>query len=245
MISNNTPMDPETFRSFGRQIYGHEIWLGDVFKEDGEICVYALYGHKMVPDKPMPTDYAKPVLYDDNGRIGNPDREIVKEPHGWKFSFEDKGADVYTLYVDSSSVWVTDEEGWHRGVKRDFSQVKHAGAYVMVAKRIISRDGKNPGSVMHAELEIVPSKARLSVGEDAFLTVYYEGKPLPNHKVLCFCHATEEVQFHNTDGSGVLRYPVKEKGDYIFIAKFADESKKVDDEFDETAFTTTLTMETE
>jgi hypothetical protein len=63
--------------------------------------------------------------------------------------------------------------------------------------------------------------------------------------VLCFCHATEEVQFLNTDGSGVLRYPVKEKGDYIFIAKFADESKKVDDEFDETAYTTTLTMETE
>ncbi len=245
MISSNSPMDPETLWSFGRQVYGHEIWIGDVFREGDEICAYALYGHKMVPDKPMPTDYANPVLYDDDGRVEDPDREIVKEPHGWKLSFEDKGADVYTLYVGSKSVWVTDEEGWHRGSKRDFSQVKHSGAYVMTAKRIISKNGSDPGDVMHAELELMPSRAKLKVGEDLVMTVYYDGKPLPNHKVLCYCHAAEDIQFVNTDDKGVMRYPVKEKGDYIFIVKFSDENKKVDDEFDDPSFTTTLTLETE
>ncbi|MCQ2071035.1 MAG: DUF4198 domain-containing protein [archaeon] len=237
-------MDPETFRSFCRQVYGHEIWIGDVVRENGEIYTYGLYGHKMVPDKPMPTDYANVLLYDDDGRAPNPYREIIKEPHGWKFSFEDKGADVYTLYVDSNSVWVTDEEGWHRGVKRDFSSVKYSGAFNMVAKRIISKDGKNPGNVMHATLEIMPEEAGLTVGKDAKLTVLYEGAPLKNVKVICFCHATEAIDILTTDENGVLTYPVKEKGDYVFIAKYTDVNKKVDDEFDETGFTTTLTLET-
>jgi uncharacterized GH25 family protein len=237
--------DPEVHRSFARQAYGHEIWLGDVFREDDEICVYGLYGHKMVPDKPMPTDYAQPILYGDEGRLENPYREIVKDPHGWKFSFEDTGAEVYTLYVDSNSTWVTDESGWHRGVKRDFSETKYSGAFNMVAKRIISKDGKNPGSVNHATLDIMPETAKLTVGQDAVMKVVYEGKPLPDYKVLCYCNGNDAVEFFNTDSEGVLRYPVKLKGTYIFIVKYTDENKKVDDEFDETAFTITLTMETD
>ena len=31
---NYDNMDPETFRSYGRQIYGHEIWLGDIGRDD-------------------------------------------------------------------------------------------------------------------------------------------------------------------------------------------------------------------
>ena len=244
MERDHIEMDPETFRSFCRQIYGHEIWLGDQGNESGEIFVYGLYGHKMVPDKPMPTDYAHVVLYDDDGRAPNPDREIVEEIQGWKFSFKDEGADVYTLYVDSNSTWVTDEEGWHRGVKRDFSTVKYSGAFNMVAKRIISRNGVNPGNVIHAALEIMPETASLKVGEDARMRILYEGNPMKDFKVLCFCKATENVETYRTDSEGILTYPVKEKGSYLFIAKYTDTEKKVDEEFDETGFTTTLTMET-
>ena len=238
-------MDPETLRSFSRAAYGHEIWIGDVFREGGNICAYGLYGHKMVPDKPMPTDYANVILYDDGGRVPDPEREIINDPHGWKFSFPDGGADVYTLYVDSNSVWVTDEEGWHRGCKRDYSAVKYSGAFNMVAKRIISRGGKDPGNVMHAALELMPEKAKLAAGEDVRIKVLYEGQPLKNHRILCYCHAEEQAEFFDTDGDGMLTYPVRKKGDYIFIAKYTDENKKVDEEFDETAFTTTLTMETD
>lgn len=235
--------DPEVFRSFARQAYGHEMWLGDVFREGNEICTYGLYGHKMVPDNPMPTDYAHPIVYGDDGRLDNPYREIVKDPHGWKFSFEDVGDQVYTLYIDSNSTWVTDESGWHRGVKRDFSAVKYSGAFNMVAKRIISKDGKNPGSVMHAALELMPETATLEIGKDAVIKVFYEGNPLRNYKVLCYCQGDDAVEFINTDAEGILRCPVKKKGCYIFIVKYTDEDKKVSEEFDETAFTTTLTME--
>ena len=237
-------MDPETLRSLSRQIYGHEMWLGDVGRDGDEIFVYGLYGHKMVPDNPMPTDYANVLLYDDDKRVGDPDREIVKDPHGWRFSFKDEGASVYTLYVDSNSTWVTDEEGWHRGVKRDFSAVKYSGAFNMVAKRIISRDGRSPGAVVHSALEIMPEESTLEVGKPARLKVLYDGRPLPSCKMICFCKATESVDMLKTDGDGILEYPVKEKGSYMFIAKHIDSDKKIDEEFDETSFTTTLTMET-
>jgi len=237
--------DPEQMRSFARQVYGHEIWVGDVFEEDGQICVYGLYGHKMVPDTPMPTDYAHALLYGNDGRLENPDREIVMDPHGWKFSFDDTGADVYTFYIDSNSTWVTDDSGWHRGTKRDFSSVKYSGAFNMVAKRIISKDGTNPGSVMHAALELMPSRAKLKIGEDAEIKVLYEGEPLKDYKVLCYCQGEDTVEYFKTDSEGVLRYPVKMRGFYIFIVKFTDENKKVVEEFDETGFTTTLTMETD
>lgn len=242
---NYDNMDPETFRSYGRQIYGHEIWLGDIGRDDDEIFVLGLYGHKMVPDNPMPSDYANVVLYDDNGRVKDVYKEIIKDPHGWKFSFDDKGSDVYTMYVDSNATWVTDEEGWHRGVKRDFSQVKYSGAFNMVAKRIISKDNADPGSVMHATLEIMPDRAVLAVGTDANLKVLYEGKPLSNAKVICYHEGDADLEFCKTDAEGVLTYPIKSKGMYAFIAKYTDENKKVDEEFDETSFTTTLTMEAE
>lgn len=244
MISNNElGMDSETFRSYGRQIYGHEIWIGEVGRDGNELYAYGLYGHKMVPDKPMPTDYANVVLYDDNGRVEDPDREIVKDPHGWKFSFVDKGAEVYTLYVDSNSTWVTDEEGWHRGVKRDFSEVKYSGAFNMVAKRIISKDGVDPGNVMHSTLEIMPETARLRAGSDAKLQVLYEGRPLAKAKVICYHEGDDQLQFLFTDEEGMLTYHVPSRGLCAFIAKYTDVNKKVDEEFDETGFTTTLTLE--
>ncbi len=245
-MKNDYPdLDPEVERSYSRQFYGHEMWLDKIIKEDGTVSVYGLYGHNMVPDNPMPTDYANVILYDDNGKAETPDREIVKKPHGWLFSFEDKGADVYTLYIDSNSTWVTDEEGWHRGVKRDFSKVKYSGAFNMVAKRIISKDGVNPGNVMHAPLEIMPERATLKVGEDAKMKVFYEGNPMRNVKVICYAEDDEDFQVLSTDDNGVLTYPVKKKAMHIFIAKYTDENKQVSDEFDETSFKTTLTLEAE
>ena len=170
--------DLETERSFSRQAYGHEMWLENTERDGNIISVYGLYGHKLLPDKPMPTDYANALLYDDNGRADNPEREIVRRPSGWKFSFEDKGADVYTFYIDSNSVWITNKEGWHRGSKRDYTDANFSSAYSMVAKRIISRDGKNPGNVMHSALEIMPEKATLKVGAVERFRILYEEKPL-------------------------------------------------------------------
>ena len=48
-----------------------------------------------------------------------------------------------------------------------------------------------------------------------------------------------------TDDDGKLRFDVTDKGTYIFITKYTDDTKSVSDEFDETVFSSTLTMEAE
>ena len=242
MSIREVKLDEETERSYSRQAYGHEMWLDSVGKEDGMFYVYGLYGHKMLPDKPMPTDYANPLVYDDNGRAPNPEREIVRKPSGWKFTFEDKGAEVYTFYIDSNSVWVTNDEGWHRGGKRDYSKVNFSSAYNMVAKRIISRDGKNPGSVMHAALEVMPETATLKVGSDATMGIFYEGKPLANAKCIIFNRGWQDLLMTKSGADGKVTFKVDQPGDYIVIAKYTDTTKSVSDEFDETSFTTALTI---
>ena len=237
-------MDRETERSFSRMIYGHEMWIEGVSREGDEISVIGLYGHKLLPDKPMPTDYANPVLYDDNGKMETPDRDIINEPRGWQFTFKDIGAKTYTFYIDSSSTWVTDDEGWHRGNKRDFGKANYSGSFRMMAKRIISKDGTDPGEVVHAELEMMPDSAKFKVGTDASVTILYEGRPVPNAKVKVYNRAWENIEDHVADASGKLTIPVKDKGDYIFITKYTDATKATED-FDETVFSLTLTVEAE
>ena len=234
-------MDEETLRSFSRMRYGHEMWIDGVERKDGEITAFGLYGHKLQPDKPMPTDYANVLLYDDNGRAENPDREIVNKPHGWKFTFEDKGADVYTLYIDSNSVWITNNEGWHRGTKRDYSNVNYSGAFNMVAKKIISKT-EDPGSVMHAALEVMPEAATLKVGSDATMGIFYEGKPLASAKCIIFNRGWQDLLMTKSGADGKVTFKVDQPGDYIVIAKYTDTTKSVSDEFDETSFTTALTI---
>jgi len=236
-------MDPETLRSFSRQIYGHEMWLSETIRDGNSIGAYGLYGHNMVPDYPMPTDYANVLLYDDNGRTEDPDREIVKKPHGWFFSFEDKGADVYTMYIDANSTWVTDDAGWHRGVKRNFSNVKYSGAFSMVAKRIFSKDGVNPGSVIHSPLELMPEKATLTVGEDMKIRVLFEGNPMKDIKVSCYAEDDEDQEILKSDADGYITYRPKKAVLTMFIAKYTDSSRCVEDEFDETSYKITLTLE--
>jgi uncharacterized GH25 family protein len=245
MKNLNDEFDEETLRSFSRMMYGHELWLEKVEVEGKEISVFGYYGHKLNPDKPMPTDYANPVLYDDNGRAETPEREIVRGPAGWRFTFPDKGADVYTFYVDSNSVWVTNKEGWHRGTKRDWEGVNYSGASNMVAKRIISRDGTSPGSVMHAALEIMPGKAKYKTGEAASMDILYEGKPLKGNKCIVYNRRWQDLRTIPADDNGVLRFVMDEPGIYIIVTKHTDPNKSVADEFDETVFDTSLTIEAE
>ncbi|MCQ2079249.1 MAG: DUF4198 domain-containing protein [archaeon] len=244
MKTNPLAIDEETMRSCTRQVYGHEMWIQDIRCEDGEFTAHGLYGHKMLPDKPMPTDYANVVLYDDDGRVADPEREIVNRPRGWRFIFPDEGADVYTLYIDSNSVWVTNDEGWHRGGKRDYSGVTHSEAFNMAAKRLISRDGVSVGNVMHLELEIVPEKATLKVGEKANFTVFYEGVPIKGVKIIAYHPAWQDLMFLKTDAEGKVSFDVKDVGTYAVIAKYTDEEKCSED-FDETGFSTTLTIDAE
>ena len=55
----------------------------------------------------------------------------------------------------------------------------------------------------------------------------------------------QDLQTMKTDSDGKLRFDVTDKGTYIFITKYTDDTKAVSDEFDETVFSSTLSMEAE
>jgi uncharacterized GH25 family protein len=115
----------------------------------------------------------------------------------------------------------------------------------MVAKRIISKDGSNPGNVMHAALEIMPEKAVFKVGEEASMKVLYEGKPMKKNKCTVFNRNWQDLRNISTDDEGNLKFTVDQPGIYIIITRHSDSTKSVCDEFDETVFNTTLTIEAE
>ena len=238
-------IDLETERSLSRMNYGHEIWAEGFKLDNGIFSILGMYGHKLAPDRPMPEAYTNATVYDDDGPIDTPKVELDNDANGWRFTFGDTGADVYTFYIDSDSCWVTDDEGWHRGVKRDFGKVKTARAFHMTAKKIFSRNKKDVGEVRHSVLEIVPSAATLNKGAKTEIDIIYEGRPLVNQKVVVYCKGWQDVLSMNTDSNGRIRFDVTDAGTYIIIAKYTDETKCSEDEFDETVFSTTLTIEAE
>lgn len=234
--------DPELVRSLSRMIYGHETWLENVRKEGGKIVVDGMYGHHMVNDRAMPDVYSNIALFGDRGRIEN-GFELSVEDNCKRLRFDDTGDAVYTVYYDSNNVpWIKNDEGWAMGVKRDFSNVTYAAAYNLLAKKIVSRDG-NPGSVVCAVLDIMPDTVRPAVGSKVKVQILYEGKPLPKAKVMVFRKGASEAEKYTADGQGRFEFPVEEAGTYMVIAKHADESKAVEDEYDEAVFESTLVIE--
>jgi uncharacterized GH25 family protein len=110
---------------------------------------------------------------------------------------------------------------------------------------IISRDGVNPGSVMHSALEIMPEMATLKVGTTETLRVLYEEKPLKGAKCMVYNRKWQDIKQMKSDDSGELSVEIDEPGLYIIICKHTDSSKAVSDEFDETSYTIALTIEAE
>lgn len=234
---------PELIRSLSRMIYGHETWLENPRRENGEIVIDGMYGHHLENDRAMPTYYANISIFTDKGH-SDAKYELTEEDNCRRLRFDDDGSDVITVYYDSNNVpWIQNDEGWALGVKRDFSNVKYSAAYNLIAKRIISKDG-NPGGVVNSTLEIMPSTVAPKVGDTVKVQILYEGKPLAGTKILVYRKGAEEPVKYTTDNDGRFEFKVDAPGMWAVIAKYADESKAVEDEYDEAVYEATLTMET-
>ena len=66
MAYGHVEMDPETLRSYSRQIYGHEIWLGKVVTEftigiSSLDVVFPAVNPKITPD-PLPSELWAPNI---------------------------------------------------------------------------------------------------------------------------------------------------------------------------------------
>ena len=234
---------PELIRSLSRMIYGHETWLENPRREDGRIVVDGMYEHRLENDKVMPLCYANIAIFNESGPSGAK-YDLSEEDKCRRLRFDDDGSDIITVYYDSNNIpWIQNDEGWAMGVKRDFSNVKYAAAYNLIAKRIISKDG-SPGTVVNSTLEIIPTTVSPAVGETVGVQILYEGRPLAGSKILVYRKGAEDFLKFVTDADGRFEFKADEAGMWAIIAKHADPSKAVEDEYDEAVYEATLTMET-
>lgn len=238
-------LDEATYESMGKVIFGHEVWFGNAKScfDTEEYCAELQYGHNMVHDKKAPKEYVNIVVLDNKG--ASIPVKIEEFDNGHRISFKGNGNAPYTMYNETLPViWNLINDGtWKAGVKRDFTNIKNSATYQMYAKTVFSKDA--PSVLEQTMLEIVPDTQILKVGSKATFKVLYEGKPLVGKKMKFYSSQSKEEIFHDTDKDGMVSFDVNCPGDWMILMRFRDESKAVEDEFDETVFIMTLVMKAE
>ncbi|HNX09532.1 MAG TPA: DUF4198 domain-containing protein [Methanothrix sp.] len=226
-------------------VLGHEIWLEKRGKENGSEELSVMYGHNMRPDGAVNLSRLQPVLFNPDGSKGLPTLKAIQDKVIMQFAAAADG--YYTAYVDMGvAIWSRNNEGYKEGPKFKFKDVTYAGAFHQMAKFIVpvGNAGEFSGKPFHGILEIVPGGASCQVGSDAAFTVMYEDKPLVGVDVKAVSKKEgKEMAIVKTDRSGVARIPITAEGEWMFLARHVDSSKKVSEEFDESVFINTLVME--
>ena len=229
-----------------RMAQGHEMWLEKANIEDGNVELALLYGHNMRVDGIADPERITPIVYSPDGATLEPALTSKEDRHLVTFPGEKEGC--YTAIVDLASVILSQtKEGYQVGPRFKFKDVIYAGAYHQMAKRIvpIGDAGGYRGELVHGILEIVPKDVRCEVGGEVELSVYYEGKNLASAEVKAVSKEEgKEMALVTTDDNGIAKVPIACDGEWMFLVRHRDPTKKVSEEYDESVFVSTLVMET-
>jgi len=223
---------------------GHEIWLekSNAIGEDVEFAL--MYGHNMRPDGAVDIKRLLANVFDKDG--GKVDAELKSDQNVSSLEFKAQKDGFYTAFVDMGvTIWSKNNEGYKEGPKFKYKDVTYAGAFHQMAKYIVAAGdtGEYNSHPLHGILEIVPREPNCVVGSDALFTVMYEDKPLVGVEVKAVSKKEgKEMALIKTDRSGSVRIPITAAGEWMFLARHTDNTKKVNDEFDESVFINTLVM---
>lgn len=225
-------------------IQGHEIWLEDSKAEKGGPELALVYGHNMRQDGVASRERLKAFAYNPDGTRSELDPIPDNNRYLLKLNVQKGG--YYTAVVDLGSIILSQtKEGYEIGPRSQFKDVIYAGAFHQMAKYIYSAgsDGEFHDKVVHGILEIVPGKPRCQAGQDIELQVFYEGKPLASAEIKAVSKQEgKEMALVKTDEQGSAHVPVTVPGDWMFLVRHRDSSKKASEEFDESVFISTLVM---
>ncbi len=233
--------DEEPTRSLSRLVYGHEIWIGSVERKDGKITFSGDYGHHMNHDRDFPEDYSLIKIIDGKGKEIT-DYTMRCDGSARFITFDDPGDDVITVYFYSKPIpWTVDDEGWHKGPKKDFKNVKFSGGFNMIAKRVISKDGK-VGDANGVKLEIYPCATRVPAGTKVKMQVTYMGKPQADVDMVAYRADAEDGIKGKTDKDGNCEFLLDRTGEYMLYANYKDQTKGVEGQYDCEVFESTYTI---
>jgi uncharacterized GH25 family protein len=226
-------------------VQGHEIWLEVNGFENGSAQLALMYGHNMRQDGAADIKRLSANVIDDDGK--KVDCELKPGQNGSSLVFKTKKDGFYTAFVDmGATIWSKNNEGYNEGPKFKYKDVTYAGAFHQMAKYIVAvgNAGEYNSRPLHGILELIPSEPNCVVGSDAQFTVMYEDKPLVGVEVKAVSKKEgKEMALIKTDRSGAVRIPITTPGEWMFLARHVDGTKKINDEFDESVFINTLVLE--
>jgi len=226
-------------------VQGHEIWLEKNAAGNGSAQLALRYGHNMRPDGAVDIKRLLANVFDNDGNAVN--SELVSGQNNSSLEFKAQKDGFYSAFVDMGvTIWSKNNEGYKEGPKFKYKDVTYAGAFHQMAKYIVNvgNAGEYNSRPVHGILEIVPREPNCTVGSDALFTVIYEDKPLVGVEVKAVSKKEgKEMALIKTDRSGSVRIPITVDGEWMFLARHTDSTKKVNDEFDESVFINTLVME--
>lgn len=205
-----------------------------------------LYGHNMRADGIADPEKITPIVYSPDGATLEPALASKEDHHLLTFQTEKEGC--YTTIVDLASVIISrTKDGYQFGPRFKFKDVIYAGAFNQMAKKIvpIGDTGTYRGEPVHGILEILLKDIRCEVGSEVELNVYYEGKNLASAEVKAVSKKEgKEMALVTTDENGLAKVPITGEGEWMFLVRHRDPTKKVSEEYDESVFVSTLVMET-
>lgn len=225
---------------------GHEIWLEKSKTEGEDVELALMYGHNMRQDGIADVKRLKAFHYLPDG--SKFELNLIPDEKRYLLRFKADKIGVHAVVVDmESSILCKTPDGNKKGPRSQFKDVTYAGAFHQMAKILcpVGVDGEYNGQVVHGILESVPSKPWCQEGQEAELQVFYEGKPLASEDVKAVSRKEgKEMALIKTDEQGKVRIPVTTDGEWMFLVRHKDPSKKVIDMFDESVFVSTLVMQT-
>lgn len=226
-------------------IQGHEIWMEKTGEEKNTVQLSLLYGHNMRIDGIADKNRFQSSSYSPDGT--RKEIELVTDNDRHYLNIEVPSEGYYSAYADMGVViYSKNQDGFNQGPKFHFKDVTYSGAFHQMAKTIIpvGNAGEYQGKPLHGILEIVPGKVDTKVGSEIELTVYYEDKPLSGLDIKAVSGKEgKEMALIPTDANGTVKIPITVDGKWMFLARYADKTKKVSEEFDESVFISTLVLE--
>ncbi len=229
-------------------VRGHEIWLehDKLHAHAGDTVECKLFlGHNMAVDGMADIKNVKAALFDP----ANERRDLTVDAGDdcliLRFDPVLDGYHTVAVEYDAGIYTVTDD-GWHRGPKSDYENVKRSGYYYQYARLIVSvgHGSKELNPMIGDELEIVPIDFRhYHAGEAIELQVMYDGAALAGAVIDAASGGDgNDAVSATTDSDGIAAIKLDKSGNWMFKVRHTDPDKGVENRYDEKVITAVLSV---
>lgn len=228
-------------------VRGHEIWLeyGKRHMHVGKTVECKLFfGHNMKVDGVVDAKKVKASVFDPTNEghdliVGTGDGCLV-------IKFDPAIDGFHTVVADyDGGIFTVTDDGWQKGPKKNYENVKSSGYYRQFLKTIIPGHGiKEYELATGQELEIIPLDFRgYCVGDNISMKILYNGKPLKYANINATYKGREgDAILTKTDTEGKATFYLEKEGNWFFKVRYGDPEKGVKDQYDEKVVTSTFTV---